>query len=91
MSETPDWMVWPLAAAVVALFGWFFWHVARSGIDWLVSTARTIENWPQTRRAMVEAEARAGGRFPFWYRAVRVSLILLVIGLAAFLILRLVG
>ena len=76
MSEIPNWTVWLLAAAVTALFVWFFWHTARSLLDWFASTVRTIRNWPQTRRAMVEAEVRAGGRYPWWYRAARMIIVL---------------
>ena len=88
MSSSSDWWVWLLAAAVVALFVWYFWHVASSLWGWFVSTVQTIQNWPQTRRALVEAEARAGGRYPWWYRAARVIIVLSIIGLAAYLIYR---
>ena len=88
MSEFPDWAVWPLAVGVVALFVWYFWHVVRSVLEGLIGTVRTIQNWPQIRRAMVEAEARAGGRYPLWYRAARVLCLSLIVGLAAYLIYR---
>ena len=84
MSSWPDWTLWVLAAAVVALFVTYF--VWTGGV--LFSSARrlidTVQNWPQIRRAMVEAEAKAGGRYPFWYRAVRVLLVVAMIGLLAF-------
>lgn len=50
-----------------------------------------IQNWPQIRRAMVEAEVRAGGRYPWWFRAIRVTLILAMIGLVAVIIWRKFG
>jgi hypothetical protein len=86
MSEIPDWTVWLLAAAIAALFIWYFWHVGHSLVEWFISTVRMIQNWPQTRRALVEAEARAGGRYPRWYRAARVVILLSVVALAAYLI-----
>lgn len=88
MSEVPDWTIWLLALVVGAAFIWYFWHTARTIMSFLVTIVRTIQNWPQTRRAMVEAEARAGGRFPWWYRAIRVFLILLLVGLLAYLVFR---
>lgn len=83
MSGGPDWLLWALAAGVVALFVFYFAFVGRT----LFSSSRrlidTIQNWPQIRRAMVEAEAKAGGRYPLWYRAVRVLLVASMIGLLA--------
>lgn len=88
MSSLPDWTIWPLAAAIVALFGWFFWHVGASMIETLRRLGTTIQNWPQIRRAMTEAEAKAGGRYPWWFRTIRVLLIVAMIGLCAFLVWR---
>jgi hypothetical protein len=88
MSELPDWTIWLLAAAVIALFAWFFWS---TGVEMLRFSGRLtglIQNWPQVRRAMVEQEARAGGRFPLWYRAARVVLVLAMVGFAAYFIWR---
>jgi uncharacterized membrane protein YqiK len=88
MSGMPDWIAWILAALLVVLFGLFFWH---TGVA-LYRSARhlidTIQNWPQIRRAMVDAEARSGGRYPLWFRAVRVLLVLAMLGFAALLIWR---
>jgi hypothetical protein len=84
MNEGPDWTLWLLIAAVVALFGGYFIWVGRTMFGSFRRLIETIQNWPQTRRAMVEAEAKAGGRYPFWYRAVRVLLVVSLIGLLAF-------
>jgi hypothetical protein len=84
MNEGPDWTLWLLIVAVVALFGGYFIWVVRTMFGSFRRLIETIQNWPQTRRAMVEAEAKAGGRFPFWYRAVRVLLVVSLIGLLAF-------
>ena len=88
MSDMPDWTIWLLGVALVALFGWFFWHTASVMLDAGRRVVATIQNWPQIRRAMVEAEVRSGGRYPFWFRAVRVLLILALIGLLALLLWR---
>jgi hypothetical protein len=91
MSDLPDWTVWLLAVALVALFGWFFWHVATSMLGAGRQIVATIQNWPQVRRAMADAEARSGGRYPFWFRAMRVLLILALIGLMLLLLWRKLG
>ncbi|HQZ13735.1 MAG TPA: hypothetical protein PK286_12710 [Devosia sp.] len=88
MDSMPDWSVWPLAIGVAALFIAFFVYVGRTMLDGAVRFVRAVQDWPATRRAMVEAEARAGGRYPLWYRAVRVLLLLSLVLLAAFLVLR---
>jgi hypothetical protein len=84
MSGWPDWTVWVLAAGVLALFVGYFVFVGRTLLGSGRRLIDTIQNWPQIRRAMVEAEAKAGGRYPFWFRAVRVLLIVAMIGLLAF-------
>jgi hypothetical protein len=91
MSDMPDWTVWLLAVALLALFGWFFWHTGAVMLDASRRLIGTIQNWPQIRRAMVEAEVRSGGRYPFWFRAVRVTLILALIGLLLLLVWRKLG
>ena len=88
MSEGPDWWVWLLAAAVLALFVAFFWLVAGALWNYFRRLVDMIQNWPQIRRAMVEAEVRSGGRYPFWYRAVRVLLVLGMIGIVGFMVWR---
>ena len=91
MSEMPDWTVWPLAAAVLALFAWFFRHVAIGIWRYGRALVGMIQNWPQIRRAMTEAEVRSGGRYPLWFRAVRVSLLVALTGLVLFLVWRRFG
>jgi hypothetical protein len=88
MSDLPDWTIWLLGAGVLALFGWFFWFTGKAMLGSARQLIGTIQNWPQIRRAMVEAEVRSGGRYPFWFRAVRVLLILALIGLLALLLWR---
>jgi len=83
-----DWFWWIVAAAVAALFIGYFVFVGRALFGHMLSVVSTIQNWPQIRRAMVEAEAKAGGRYPFWFRAIRVTLILAMVGLMALLIWR---
>ena len=88
MTGQPDWVVWLPALAVCALFGWFFWHVATGLLGYSRQLIHTLQHWPEIRRAMVEAEARAGGRYPPWFRAVRVTLVLAMIALMAMLLWR---
>lgn len=88
MSGGDDWFWWIVAALVAALFLAFFLFVGRALFDHVRSLVSTIQNWPQIRRAMVEAEAKAGGRYPWWFRAIRVTLVLTMIGLCAFLVWR---
>ena len=88
MSSMPDWSVWALALVVVALFAWFFWHTSTTMLDMARRLVTTIQNWPQTQRAMAEAEAQAGGRYPLWFRAVRVLLVLALLALCATLLWR---
>ena len=88
MSGGEIWVWWIVAALVTALFIAYFAFVGRELFGTMRSLVATIQNWPQIRRAMVEAEAKAGGRYPFWFRAIRVTLVLAMIGLAAVLVWR---
>jgi hypothetical protein len=80
--------VWILAAVVAGIFVWFFWHTSVSLYRYMRHVVDFIQNWPQIRRRMVEAEAQNGGRYPLWFRAIRVLLILAMIGFAALLVWR---
>jgi hypothetical protein len=88
MDKMPDWGVWILAAGVAALFLWFFWHVGSGMLAYGRQLIGMIQNWPQIRRSMVEAEVRAGGRYPLWFRAVRVLLIVAMVVFAGLLVWR---
>ena len=88
MTGGQDWFWWIVAAAVAALVIGYFAFVGRTLFTHVSSVVSTIQNWPQTRRAMVEAEAKAGGRYPFWFRTVRATLILAMVGLMVFLVWR---
>jgi hypothetical protein len=81
MADMTDWTTWLLAGAVLLLFAAFFWFTGVHMFDFTRRLVHTIQHWPEIRRAMVEAEARAGGRYPLWYRLARVSLIAALIGL----------
>lgn len=92
MSALPDWTIWALAAAVTALLLIYFLAVGRA----ILTTARwlieMIQNWPQIRRAMVEAEVQSsGGRYPLWFRAARVFVVLAIIVLTGIMLWRLFG
>ncbi|MFB2551635.1 hypothetical protein [Ensifer soli] len=74
-----------LVVAAIALFGWFFWHVAASLLDYGRSFARYLDGSSARRRAALEREARFGP-LPLWYRAGQViSIVALVAGLVALL------
>jgi hypothetical protein len=88
MNGMPDWTVWVLAAAVAALFLWYFWHVGTGLLGYGRRLVDFIQNWPQLRRAMVEAEVRSGGRYPFWFRAARVLLIVAMVAFAGLVVWR---
>jgi hypothetical protein len=88
MSDITDWTTWLLAGAVVLVFALYFWFTGRHMFDAARRLIHTIRHWPEIRRSMVEAEVRAGGRYPLWYRLVRVSLIAGLIGLLAFVVWR---
>jgi len=88
MSDGDNWFWWLVAALVAAGFIAYFVHVGTALFSSMRSLVSTIQNWPQIRRAMVEAEARAGGRYPWWFRAIRVTLVLAMVGLLAFLLWR---
>ncbi len=85
MSSMPDWSAWALGLGVAALFVWFFWHTGTTMLRAGRRLLAIIEDWPQTRRALAEAEAQAGGRFPPWLRALRVLLVLALLALVALL------
>lgn len=72
-------------AALVALFAWYFWHVAVS----MLRTMRLINDYLDSRslrlRQQLEHEA-IHGRPPLWYRLVQKVLILTVIAGAAALV-----
>jgi hypothetical protein len=91
MADMPDWTTWALAASVCVLFLWFFWHVAASLFSYARQVVGTIQNWPQVRRSMVEAEAKAGGRYPLWFRMVRAFLVLAMVGLVVLIVWRRFG
>ena len=88
MAEIADWTTWLLAAAVLLLFGAFFWFTGVHMFDYMRRLVHTIQHWPEIRRAMVEAEARAGGRYPLWFRLVRGSLLVALVGLLALVVWR---
>ncbi len=88
MSGVPDGTVWILAVLVAALFVWFFWTTGASLLRYARRLITTIQDWPEIRRAMTEAEAQSGGRYPLWLRAVRVLLVLAMIGLVAVIVWR---
>ena len=91
MSDLGDWGWWIVAGAVTGLFLWFFVSAATRLFGGLRRLVDLIQNWPQYRRAMTAAEAKAGGRYPLWLRATRVALVVAMIGLMAFVLWRRFG
>ena len=91
MTGGSDWFWWVVAALVAGLLGAYFLFTGAVMISSFRRLVETVQNWPQVRRAMVEAEARAGGRYPFWLRAARVIVVLSAIALVAYMVLRRIG
>ena len=77
MTAFPDIKLIALAVGVIALFAWFFWHVAAT----YVGTARRFANWLDTgaerQRARIEHENRFG-KPPLWLRAARAVMIVII-------------
>ena len=67
---------WALAAAVLALFGWYFWHVATS----MLKAGRVVQTLPAA------LERAFDGSVPPWLRLVRVVMSMLICFAAAVLI-----
>ncbi|MCB9993798.1 MAG: hypothetical protein H6873_09100 [Hyphomicrobiaceae bacterium] len=84
MQQSPDWSFWLLVAGVfvvlVAYAIHFVWH-GSSQIKGLVSF---VNRTPERRRLAAEREAKAGGRYPLWYRALQTTFIVAAIALAAY-------
>ncbi len=91
MAEQGDWMVWLLALAVGVLFLVYFWWTGGTIIASFRRLLKFIEDWPQTRRAMVDAEARSGGRYPLWFRLARVAVLLALVALVTIILWRRFG
>lgn len=91
MALQVDWLVWLLAISVVVLFVAYFWWTGGALIGSFRRLLQIIEDWPQTRRAMVEAEARSGGRYPLWLRLARVGTLLTLVVLVAIILWRRFG
>jgi hypothetical protein len=86
-----DWQVWLLALAVGVLFLVYFWWTGGAIIASFRRLLKFIEDWPQTRRAMVDAEARSGGRYPLWFRLARVAVLLALVALVTIILWRRFG
>ncbi|WP_417308772.1 hypothetical protein [Devosia sp.] len=83
-----DWGLWLLAAGVTALMVAFFVFVGTTAFTRLRRLIGLIDAWPQIRRARVAAEARAGGRHPFWLRAARGLVLIALAGVLTIIIWR---
>ena len=82
MSNIVDLPFLALLIAVVALFVWYFWHVAKT----MVSSTKTVSDFLDGRatrqRAELEREAKFGPH-PLWYRAAqKVIIAVLFVGSA---------
>jgi len=80
-GEQAGWIAFGLA--LLALFAWYFWHVASS----MIHNARMIVDFLDTRserlRRRLEFEA-IHGRPPLWYRlAQRLVIVVVIAGAAA--------
>jgi hypothetical protein len=86
-----DWLAWLPAIAVGALFIGYFWWTGGAIITSFRRLLKFVEDWPQTRRAMVEAEARSGGRYPLWLRLARIAVVLALVALVIIILWRRFG
>jgi uncharacterized protein (DUF2461 family) len=91
MAVEVDWPLWLLAIAVGALFVAYFWWTGGTIVASLRRLLQIVEDWPQTRRAMVEAEARSGGRYPLWFRLARVAVVVALVALVTIILWRRFG
>jgi small-conductance mechanosensitive channel len=71
-----------LAVGVLALFGWFFWHVGATMIDTGRRLAAYLDGSSARRRAALEQKA-VHGPTPLWLKAIRFFLIASLIVLLA--------
>ena len=82
MSNIVDLPVLALIIAVVALFAWYFWHVARSIISGTKAVSEIMDSRAARQRAELEREAKFGP-YPLWYRAAqKVIIAVLFVGSA---------
>jgi uncharacterized protein (DUF2461 family) len=91
MAVQVDWLAWLLAIAVGVLFIGYFWWTGGAIVSSFRRLLQFIENWPQTQRAMVDAEARSGGRYPLWLRLARVAVLLALVALVTIILWRRFG
>ncbi|WP_370319148.1 hypothetical protein [Oricola sp.] len=84
MQAWPDIKVYLLAAGVIALFGWFFWHVVSVYVGVGKRVAHYLDSGSERRRAALEREIRFG-KDPLWVRALRVIFVVAAFGLMALL------
>ena len=83
-----NWAAWAMAGGVIVIVVWYFWQTGAAIVTTIRRLRDMVQNWPQIRRDMTEAEVRAGGRYPVWFRAARVILIMALIALALLLVWR---
>ncbi len=85
MDAVPDLQTIGLALAVLALLGWFFWHVAASYLNAAKRFSAWLDTGAQRQRDRIEHE-RIRGRPPLWLRSVRAALIAAMVGMMAYLV-----
>ena len=79
MSAAPDLYGLALAAGVIALFGWYFFAVARRILTGTLHLSRYFDGRAERQRAELEREAR-GGPLPYWLKAARVLVLTAMAG-----------
>lgn len=82
MSAAPDLDVILLAAAVLALLGWFFWFVIARTFGTVRDISRTLDERSTRQRAAIAGPVTRPT--PLWLVAVRVILIGTLVGLLAY-------
>ncbi len=89
MAEWLDLQTIALVVGVLALFSWYFWHVATSMIKSTKTISTYLDGSAERQRHELEREAKFG-RYPLWYRAVQKLVLAVLFASVAFYVLKLV-
>jgi hypothetical protein len=89
MAEWLDLQTIALVVGVLALVGWYFWHVATSMIKSTKTINAYLDGRAERQRHELEREAKFGP-YPFWYKAAQKLVLAMLCAGVAFSMLKLV-